>query len=522
MDNQTNKPVRPNGGAVRPSGNAVRSSGNAVKPNGNTVKPNDSKTTKQSVTSKPVKEQSAQKNNIALEKKTDISKAEPIEPIDANLDNDIMDDEELDFGTSSNVSESLVKDDTNNKKEKTPKAKKGAKQKKEKIPKEPKQPKPKKEKKKKKDNITSDGEPDTQKTQRVLIIVLSLLCCGPLALILCPILKIKDAFKKVVKPVLIVYAIGIVLSILVYGAFTVCILQNKSKFKAAGEDITNQVQESVEQEINNELESINNELESTNNDTDNETVTNEVEESEEHSVEDEIIEEPDIKIDATVTSKESPVNIDEYTELTVTTNTKTKDDKQYNDYQTPVYIKMKSLVEGFDEVSKYVDKHNEVSNKYIELGVIDDFYSNNPDGELVMFSFDITIPKDFPTYNSDGKVITLPEIKANVIGTGDDPEYIINGTKKFKVPQLTDISEAYSDVNAGDTIEYRFIAPMPSNLDGSSYLIDLQSEVLGATDDTVHAFIKGQNIHAVAYVNSDVDTSVDGNENNDNTSENEE
>lgn len=509
MDNQTNKPVRPNGGAVKPNGNAVR-------PNGNAVKPSNIKTAKPSGTAKPVKEQTVQKNNVTVEKKTDTLKAKTIEPVDVNLDNDILDDEELDFGISSNVSESPVeKSDDNNKKEKASKVKKDAKQKKEKTPKEPKQPKAKKEKKKKKDNITSDSEPDTQKTQRILIIVLSLLCCGPFALILCPILKIKDAFKKVIKPVLIVYAIGIILSILVYGALTIFVLQNKSKFASAGEDIMNQVQESVEQEINSELESANN-------DTDNETVANEVEKPEESSVEDEIIEEPDIKIDATVTSKENPVDIDEYAELIVTTNTKTKDDKQYNDYQTPVYIKMKSLVEGFDGVSEYVDKHNEVSNKYIELGVIDDFYSNNPDGELVMFSFEVTIPKDFPTYNSDGKVITLPEIKAKVIGTGDEPEYIINGTKKFKVPELTDISEVYSDVSAGETIEYRFIAPMPSNLDSSSYLIDLQSEVLGATDDTVHAFIKGQNIHAVAYVNSDVDTSVDGTENNDDTSENKE
>lgn len=161
--------------------------------------------------------------------------------------------------------------------------------------------------------------------------------------------------------------------------------------------------------------------------------------------------------------------------IPMTINTKLEGDSQYTDYYTYVTFKLNELVCGYDNVITSIQEYNQISNSIISLGTKEEFYKANTTSDIVMYEAELSVPSDFPTQDTKNyKTFIDSDLNMSLYTTSEDGESIVTELYVFAVPQLTDISLRKSDLIAGETYKFKWIALMPNGLSGETYRLVLE------------------------------------------------
>lgn len=177
------------------------------------------------------------------------------------------------------------------------------------------------------------------------------------------------------------------------------------------------------------------------------------------------------------TSTKDKLNIGDKITTKTVVNTKIKEngDTEYRDYDTYINITLDAIEVGYDNIIKYVNSYNEVSDNIIQLDDKDNFYKNYADYELVMYSVKLSIPKSFPTQDLEkGKTVLKPEL--NLYLQGKDKENknkIITDKYEYKIPETTNITNTHTEFIINNEYEYKWIAILPKGINGDTYNIKI-------------------------------------------------
>ncbi|MBO5387316.1 MAG: hypothetical protein J6A59_04155, partial [Lachnospiraceae bacterium] len=175
------------------------------------------------------------------------------------------------------------------------------------------------------------------------------------------------------------------------------------------------------------------------------------------------------------TPSDNVISVGDDIVIPMTINTKLEGDSQYTDYYTYVTFKLNELVCGYDNVITSIQEYNQISNSIISLGTKEEFYKANTTSDIVMYEAELSIPSDFPTQDTKNyKTFIDSDLNMSLYTMSEDGESIVTELYVFAVPQLTDISLRKSDLIAGETYKFKWIALMPNGLSGETYRLVLE------------------------------------------------
>jgi hypothetical protein len=175
----------------------------------------------------------------------------------------------------------------------------------------------------------------------------------------------------------------------------------------------------------------------------------------------------------------------------VSVNTKLEGDEQYNEYYSFVKFKVNNIAIGYDNVISSIANYNQSGTSVLNVGSKENFYANNADNEIVMYDVTMTVPSDFPTQDSkNGRVFIEPNAELKLLGTTEEGSLITN-KYVYAVPSLSNISDDVSEIYAGNTYHFKWIAIMPNDITGDMYEMELH---LTQKDDDITYKIAGMDI----------------------------
>ena len=160
--------------------------------------------------------------------------------------------------------------------------------------------------------------------------------------------------------------------------------------------------------------------------------------------------------------------------IDVIVNTKESNEEVFSNHETQFFFTYKDLKVGYDNVIKTVENYNKDSINKITLPDKETY--DNSGMDLVLFSFEVTYPKNFPTYNSDGKVFVIPTMEMSIKGkceellvddndlTNSLDRYIVVDEMVYDLSDMINVTLPHGEeVNKSATLQYNFIATLPYN-----------------------------------------------------------
>jgi hypothetical protein len=182
----------------------------------------------------------------------------------------------------------------------------------------------------------------------------------------------------------------------------------------------------------------------------------------------------------------------------VSVNTKLEGDAQYTDYYSFITFTVNNVTLGYDNVINSILAYNNTGTSVLNIGTKDDFYENNADNEIAMFDISMTIPSDFPTQDTkSGRIFIEPNADLVLKGS-DDEASIITNKYVYAVPTLSNISDDVSELYAGNTYHFKWIAIVPNDITGDMYNMTL---TLTQKDDEMVYEVQGMDIADSSTVN---------------------